>query len=850
MADIDSMLEQLGSAPAGYATPQQIQQWRDTANALSAPTRPQVYTWASGLNDFTRSISSALHNRWANSAEQRNQAGLAANIPGTGLDPTGGSPSPAGPGPSANNTDAAVSQAAVGDPYISRTMQIESGMDPNNQTGSNRGYGQFSPDLEKKYGINDSNRTDINQQAAAIAMNDKVNSPHLAATLGRPPSPGERYLSHQQGIAGGPALADPKNANLPAWRVVRPFYKSDEMAQKAITGNVGKDAPFYGAPADMISAGGFKNYWVNKFESGMPRPPQQAAGAPPPGAPAAAPGAIDPKFPPGQITTLPQNAPPSAGVPPPPNASAAPPPAQSPIQPAAFHPPSPAGGLPDNPTTVQAQTFAPGGQQTGGPGMPQPGAQPAAAPGQAGPPKSLPLPPGTPTDDQIHNLLRNPHTEALAIQMQQEKIKLLSDQVVSQPDGTVWMGNPFRNNWRQLPYMSKPDIIKSPIKTSSGTEVEQNLVPTRGPDGTPGLREINPMLNGQGGGAPGAQSAAAPVAAPGGPPPGGGIQPASNVQPAAAAPSPGLAPAAPGSIPGFVKWPENPTIDSIQQMGAQNAIAKNVEQKTQEAMVTARMAPVTEAITAGQKVPTALQQLGTLRQALADPGLSTGVLGEQFQHMKSAFKQLTGVDLGGVTAGERIAKINTALAFSATAEATKRPAWMEIQMQKLANPGLLNSVETSKYLVNVMEQEQRQKLALANIASNLNNPKEYAHERDVYYEHHPVLSPLTGKPLNDTAEANKDIFALHIKAGASPGKIEEVRKQLGMTPEQSVEAQAYARNSMAPAGGQPAAPAAAAPAQTSKLPTPSSIQEAYKLGSGTQFIIPDGPHAGKTGTVP
>src|SRR4051812_4952707 len=97
------------------------------------------------------------------------------------------------------------------DAYTNRLFQIESGGNPNAVTGSNRGLGQFSPDLEAKYGISDANRTDPAAQAAAVRQNGLANMPGLTKALGREPTPAELYIAHQQGIAGGPALltADP-----------------------------------------------------------------------------------------------------------------------------------------------------------------------------------------------------------------------------------------------------------------------------------------------------------------------------------------------------------------------------------------------------------------------------------------------------------------------------------------------------------------------------------------------------------------------------------------------------------------------------------------------------------------
>lgn len=162
------------------------------------------------------------------------------------------------------------------DPYTARLFQIESGGNPNATTGSNRGLGQFGPAEEVQFGLNDQNRTDPDAQAAAVQREAALHSGVLSKALGRDPTPGEMYLTHQQGIAGGPALltADPSQ---PAWQVIRPFYKSDAVAQKAITGNIpGNDPLARAAPGD-ISAGDFRNMWVNKFERGMPQGSAQQA---------------------------------------------------------------------------------------------------------------------------------------------------------------------------------------------------------------------------------------------------------------------------------------------------------------------------------------------------------------------------------------------------------------------------------------------------------------------------------------------------------------------------------------------------------------------------------------------
>lgn len=151
--------------------------------------------------------------------------------------------------------------------YIARLFKIESGGDPSAVTGSNRGLGQFGPQEEARYGISDANRTDPNAQAAAVQREAQEHASTLRRSLGRDPSPGELYLTHQQGQAGGPALlsADPTT---PAWQAIRPYYKSDAIAKQAITGNIPSDHPLYRQDANNVTAGAFRDLWINKFERG------------------------------------------------------------------------------------------------------------------------------------------------------------------------------------------------------------------------------------------------------------------------------------------------------------------------------------------------------------------------------------------------------------------------------------------------------------------------------------------------------------------------------------------------------------------------------------------------------
>lgn len=166
------------------------------------------------------------------------------------------------------------------DPYIARLFQIESGGNPNAVTGSNRGLGQFGPAEEAQFGLNDQNRTDPNAQAAAVQREAALHTGVLGKALGREPTPGELYLAHQQGIAGGPALLT--GGGTPAWQAIRPYYKSDAMAQKAISGNLPAGS---GIDPATATADQFSRFWVSKFEGGKSQAPAPFQAIPPGTAP-------------------------------------------------------------------------------------------------------------------------------------------------------------------------------------------------------------------------------------------------------------------------------------------------------------------------------------------------------------------------------------------------------------------------------------------------------------------------------------------------------------------------------------------------------------------------------------
>lgn len=152
--------------------------------------------------------------------------------------------------------------------YVQRTFQVESGGNPNAQSGSHGGLGQFSPTLEARYGINDANRTDPATQARALSQENAENHDALARTLGHEPTPADYYLAHQQGVGG--AVAHLTQPNLPAWQnmfsTVEGREKGQGWAKQAIWGNMTPDmkAQFPGG-VESVTSGDFARMWAQRF---------------------------------------------------------------------------------------------------------------------------------------------------------------------------------------------------------------------------------------------------------------------------------------------------------------------------------------------------------------------------------------------------------------------------------------------------------------------------------------------------------------------------------------------------------------------------------------------------------
>jgi hypothetical protein len=224
----------------------------------------QFYGPMNGISDASAKIMAGFGSRDADEREAagaRAAGGAALGLPG----PTGALTPPSGP--SASGAPSSRSDIS-GDfnPAYSRTVaEIESSGNPNTppNSGGNRGLYQFGPEEERKYGLNAKNWNDPASQHAALEREYKEHS-KLLEDKGLPVNEHNLYFTHQQGVGGGPALLNAP-AEMSAWRVIRPMYKSDAAAKSAITGNIYPGFPKYGQPVDNITAGDFRQGWRDKF---------------------------------------------------------------------------------------------------------------------------------------------------------------------------------------------------------------------------------------------------------------------------------------------------------------------------------------------------------------------------------------------------------------------------------------------------------------------------------------------------------------------------------------------------------------------------------------------------------
>lgn len=153
------------------------------------------------------------------------------------------------------------------DPKELRTiMKIESGGNPRNITGRYQGLFQLDQKEFKAHG-GTGDILDPEQNTAAAANMFAKQKLAFKEKYGRDMKPIDRYMVHQQGAAGYSAhLANPDE---PAWKNIRKYYGSDEMAKKAVWGNVpDQDKKKFGSVENVTSGQFVNDVWAKRVEGG------------------------------------------------------------------------------------------------------------------------------------------------------------------------------------------------------------------------------------------------------------------------------------------------------------------------------------------------------------------------------------------------------------------------------------------------------------------------------------------------------------------------------------------------------------------------------------------------------
>lgn len=256
------------------------------------------------------------------------------------------------------NIDGLIDQHAkeigVDPSHLRAFVQIESGGNPLNVTGSYMGLGQLSPDEFKKHG-GKGNILDPSENLRVTAIKMKAENEDFKRQYGRDATPGELYMIHQQGVGG--AAAHAANPDQPAWQSMASTgegrQKGAAWAKRAIWGNIPDSEKARFGSVENVTSGDFQKLWGDRIARLIP-----AAQAAPGAAPAVAPVQVA-QAPSATLTDAPAG---PAALPPPPPAAAVPAvqPSQQVAQPDAVDSGQPA--FPPRPAPVdpmaQAQAIA------------------------------------------------------------------------------------------------------------------------------------------------------------------------------------------------------------------------------------------------------------------------------------------------------------------------------------------------------------------------------------------------------------------------------------------------------------------------------------------------------------
>ncbi|MGY2052416.1 hypothetical protein [Methylobacterium sp. JK268] len=178
-----------------------------------------------------------------------------------------------------------------------------------------------------------------------------------------------------------------------------------------------------------------------------------------------------------------------------------------------------------------------------------------------------------------------------------------------------------------------------------------------------------------------------------------------------------------------------------------------VERAEQAKIGESRASVINTHIQKGDAAEQRIQTLDQMRAALdaAGPNLTTGPLGEGVLRAKQALGGALGTTLPGTSATEMFNNMGPILAGEAARAITARPAQIEFTTNLNAKPGLMNSPEGNRAMMDVMRQRAVIDKDLSDIAARAPDTDTFLKQRDTYLTEHQMINPFTGQPFGSAS---------------------------------------------------------------------------------------------------
>lgn len=188
----------------------------------------------------------------------------------------------------------------------------------------------------------------------------------------------------------------------------------------------------------------------------------------------------------------------------------------------------------------------------------------------------------------------------------------------------------------------------------------------------------------------------------------------------------------------------------LRKSGAQSVTIAGETKEAQD-LGAARAANVIDYMKAGPDARNKLQTLQIMADALkaGNGNISTGPGAEAILNLKQLYGNLTGENVEGVAPAEIFKKMGAYLASAAAKDLANRPTQFDFKTFLQNNPGLDISPQGNQFMINVMQQQAQHQMDLSRLAQSYKgNTADWNDVVEQYDKSHPVLSPITGKPLD------------------------------------------------------------------------------------------------------